>query len=107
MTFGIDGDLVPVEHGEHRVQVHVRPVLGHHHGDDPLRRALGEERSGDLLDHPGLGPLAQPDQDRPVADRLHVAALERGPAEVGRLEPAVVAQRGYQYSNSASANIGW
>ena len=45
---------------------------------------LANSARGDLLDHPGLGALAHPDQDGAVADRLHVAALERGPAEVVR-----------------------
>src|SRR4051812_38796972 len=44
--------------------------------------SLVEEGSGDLLDHPRLRALAHPDQDRAVADRLHVATLERRPAEV-------------------------
>ena len=48
----IRGRLVAVEQREHRVEVHVRPVLGHDGGDDPLGGALGEQRLGDLLDHP-------------------------------------------------------
>ena len=67
-------------------------VLGHDHGDDPLGGALREQRPGDLLDHAGLGALAEPDQDGAVADRLHVAALQRGAAEVVGVEPPVVAE---------------
>ena len=59
-------------------------------GDHALGRALLEQRLGDLLDHAPLGALAHADQDGAVADRLHVAALERSPAEIGRVEPAVV-----------------
>ncbi len=61
------------------------------HGDHPLGRALGEQRLGDLLDHAALGALAHADEHGAVADRHHVAALERRPAEVGGLESAVVA----------------
>jgi len=55
----VGGDLVAVQHGEHGVQVHVRPILGHHDRDDPLGRALGEQRGRDLLDHPRLGAFAE------------------------------------------------
>ena len=78
------------------------------HRDDPLGGSLLEQRPGDLLDHPRLGPLAHPDQHGPVADRLHVAALQGRPAEVLDVEALVVAELGgYQNSKSASANIGW
>ncbi len=52
---------------------------------------LSEERLGDLLDHAPLGALAHSDQHRPLADRLHVTAFERGPAEVGHVELALIA----------------
>src|SRR5215211_6030892 len=60
--------LVAVEHREDRVEVHVRAVLRHHDRDHALGGALGEQRAGDLLDHPRLRPLAEPDQDGAVAD---------------------------------------
>ncbi len=64
-------------------------VLGHHAGDHPLGGALGEERLGDLLDHPPLRALAHPDQHGAVADRHHVAALHRCQPEVRGLEATV------------------
>ena len=67
-------------------------VLGHDRGDDPFGGALGEERLGDLLDHPARGPLGHPDGDRALADDLDVAALQRRLAEVLDLEPLVVAE---------------
>ena len=84
---------VAIEHREDGIEVHVGPVFAHDDGDDALGGALREQRPGDLLDHAPLGPLAHPDQHRPVADRLHVTAFERGPAEVGHIELALIAQR--------------
>ena len=84
------------------------PVLAHDAGDHALGGALREQRPGDLLDHARLGALAHADQHGAVADRLHVAALERGAAEVGHVElPVVTELGGYQYSKPAPANIGW
>ena len=89
---GEGGHDVAVQEGEDRVQVHVRAILGHHRRDHPLGRALGEQVLGDLLDHARLGALAHADQHRAVADRHHVAAFQRRPAEVLDVEVAVVAQ---------------
>ena len=69
-------------------------VLRHHHGDHALGGTLAEQGVRDLLDHPRGGAFAHPDQHSAVADGLHVTALERGPAEVLRVEPPVVAERG-------------
>ena len=83
-TFGIDGDLVAVEHGEDRVEVHVGAVLGHHAGDDALRAALGEQGWRSARSSAPWRPLGHADQDRAVADGLDVAALQRRPPEVAR-----------------------
>ena len=85
----------------------MRAVLGHDRGDDPLGRALGEQRPGDLLDHPAGRPLGHADRDRALADDLDVAALERREAEVLEPEPVVVAQRRVPELERSSLNIGW
>ena len=80
----------------------MRPVLGHHRGDHPLGGALGEQRPGDLLDHPGLGPLAHADQRR---CRCRSARRRRPRARPGRsprsLKRSSSPSGGYQYSKSA------
>ncbi len=91
---GVQGDLVPIQHREHRVEMHVGPVLGHHHCDHTLGSPLVEQGTSDLLDHAGLGSLAEPDEHGPVPDRLHISAFQRGAAEVGGLELAVIPEVG-------------
>ena len=73
----------------------MRPVLGHDRRDDPLGRALLEQRRGDLLDHPGLGPFAHPDQDGPVADRhaRRPPSREERPKSCGLEAPVVTEVR--------------
>ena len=67
-------------------------VLGHDRGDDALRRAFGEQRPGDLLDHPPGRPLRHADRDRSPTDDLDIAALERRQPEVVDIEAVVVAE---------------
>ena len=98
--------LVAIEQGEHRVEVHVGAILGHDGRDDPVRRALLEQRPGDLLDHPCRRPLRHPDRDRAVADDLDIAALERREPEVVSVEPVVVTERRVPELESWPANIG-
>ena len=55
---GMDGELVPVHHGEHGVQVHEGAAFGNVEGQDLLEGlALGEDGLGQLVDGVPLRPL--------------------------------------------------
>ena len=79
---GVDGGAVTVGEGEHGVEVHRGPQLGHPSHDDPLGRACRKQRGRDLADGlPGTA-LAHADEHDSVADRHHVSTLECGQAPV-------------------------
>ena len=88
MKSGASEHAVAVGEGEHRVEVHRGADLRHRRDDDALGGALLEQRRGELADALARGALAHADQDVALADRHHVAALDRGEAVVlGRVAP--------------------
>ena len=79
---------VAVGEREHRVEVHRRADLRHRRDDDALGGALLEQRRRELADGLARGALAHADQHVALADRHHVAALQRREAVVlGRVAP--------------------
>ena len=60
---GIEQHAVAVGEGEHRVEMHGGAQLRHGRDDDPLGRALLEQRRRELADRLARGPLAHADQD--------------------------------------------
>ena len=80
---GVEHEGGAVDHGHHRVEVHHRVRLGQLDGDDGVGLAAGEQGAGeDFRRHRG-GPLAHADQDRAVAQDVHVAAFHAGRQVVG------------------------
>ena len=79
---GIHQQAIPIGEGQHRVQVHRGPQLGHGGDDHPVGGVLFEQRRGELADRLARGPLAHADQHGAVADRHHVATLKRGQSMV-------------------------
>ena len=75
---GVDGDDIAVGEGEHGVQVHGRPQLGHSRNDHLLGRGLLEQLGRDLSDGLAGGALAHADQHHAVSGNQHVATLEGG-----------------------------
>ena len=81
---GVEQHAVAIGEGEDRVEMHRGAQLRHRRHDHPLGRPLLEQRRRELADRLARGALAHADQHVALADRHHVAALERGQAMVLR-----------------------
>ncbi len=86
---GVHHKCGAVDHGHDRVEVHHGAGGRQLDGDHGARLATGKQGAGEYLDRHRGSPLAHADQHRPVAQDVHVAALDcRG--QVAKVVIAVV-----------------